>query len=93
VGDRTSMTCAVVKGDLPLTVTWRKDGVSIDPSHRMAVTAVDQYNSMLVIESLMAEHTGNYTCVVRNLAAEVENTQVLLVNGNDHMPTKIRNLF
>jgi hypothetical protein len=78
------MTCAVVKGDLPLTVTWRKDGVAIDLSHRMSVTAVDQYNSMLVIESLTAEHTGNYTCVVRNLAAEVENTQALLVNGN-HM--------
>lgn len=82
------MTCSVVKGDLPLTITWRKDGRSIDPSQRMSVTQVDQYNSILVIENLSAEHTGNYSCVVRNLAAEVDSTQALLVNGNRIGKTK-----
>lgn len=30
VGDRTSIQCVVVTGDLPLTFTWLKDNVPID---------------------------------------------------------------
>lgn len=82
VGDRATLTCSVVKGDLPLTITWLKDRRNIDPSQRMAITQVDQYDSILVIDHLSSDHTGNYTCAVRNLAAEVEITQALLVNGN-----------
>lgn len=48
----------------------------------MSVTQVDQYNSILVIEHLSSDHTGNYSCAVKNLAAEVDSTQALLVNGN-----------
>ncbi|XP_055627632.1 cell adhesion molecule Dscam2 isoform X6 [Toxorhynchites rutilus septentrionalis] len=80
VGDRASITCSVIKGDIPLTITWRKDGRPIDPSQRMSVTQVDQYNSILVIENLSADHTGNYSCVVRNSASETEGSQSLLVN-------------
>ncbi|XP_055845691.1 cell adhesion molecule Dscam2 isoform X10 [Episyrphus balteatus] len=80
MGDRASLTCSVVKGDLPITITWRKDNRLIDPSQHMSVKQVDQYNSILVIENLGSDHTGNYSCVVRNLAAEVENSQALLVN-------------
>nr|XP_029721995.1 Down syndrome cell adhesion molecule-like protein Dscam2 isoform X6 [Aedes albopictus] len=80
VGDRASITCSVIKGDIPLTINWRKDGRPIDPSQRMSVTQVDQYNSILVIENLSADHTGNYSCVVRNTASETEGSQSLLVN-------------
>ncbi|XP_055378995.1 cell adhesion molecule Dscam2 isoform X4 [Condylostylus longicornis] len=80
MGDRASLTCSVVKGDLPLTISWRKDIRPIDPSLHMSVKQVDQYNSILVIENLGSDHTGNYSCVVKNSAAEVENTQSLLVN-------------
>ncbi|XP_044570734.1 Down syndrome cell adhesion molecule-like protein Dscam2 isoform X8 [Drosophila ananassae] len=80
MGDRASLTCSVVKGDLPLTINWRKDGRPIDPTQHMSVKQVDQYNSILVIENLGSDHTGNYSCVVRNSAAEVENSQALLVN-------------
>ncbi|XP_052566813.1 cell adhesion molecule Dscam2 isoform X6 [Culex pipiens pallens] len=80
VGDRASITCSVIKGDIPLTINWKKDGRPIDPSQRMSVTQVDQYNSILVIENLSADHTGNYSCVVRNSASETEDSQALLVN-------------
>lgn len=66
----------------PLTITWRKDGRPIDPSQHMSIKHVDQYNSILVIENLGSDHTGNYSCCVRNAAAQVENSQSLLVNGN-----------
>lgn len=84
VGDRASLTCSVTKGDLPLTITWHKDGRSIDSNQlvSMSVSNVDQFTSILLIESLAQEHNGNYSCVVRNLAAEVSHTHQLVVNGN-----------
>lgn len=81
VGDRASLTCSVIKGDLPLTITWRKDNRIIDASQHISIKQVDHYNSILVIENLGPDHTGNFTCSCRNSAAEVEIAQSLLVNG------------
>lgn len=52
------------------------------PSERVSVTNMDQYNSILMIEHLSPDHNGNYSCVARNLAAEVSHTQRLVVHGN-----------
>lgn len=82
VGERASLTCSVTKGDLPLTIAWLKDGRPLDPSQRVSITQVDQFNSILLIESLSPDHNGNYSCVARNMAAEVSRTQQLMVNGN-----------
>lgn len=72
----------MTKGDLPLTISWHKDGRTLDPAQMVSITQVDQFTSILLIESLSPGHNGNYSCVVRNLAAEVSHTQQLVVNGN-----------
>lgn len=82
LGERTTLTCSVTRGDLPLSITWLKDGRSMGPSERVTVTNMDQYNSILMIESLSPDHNGNYSCVARNVAAEVSHTQRLVVHGN-----------
>lgn len=82
LGERTTLTCSVTRGDLPLSISWLKDGRSMGPSERVSVTNMDQYNSILMIESLSPDHNGNYSCVARNLAAEVSHTQRLVVHGN-----------
>ncbi|XP_029043947.1 Down syndrome cell adhesion molecule-like protein Dscam2 isoform X5 [Osmia bicornis bicornis] len=82
LGERTTLTCSVTRGDLPLTISWLKDGRAMGPSERVTVTNMDQYNSILMIESLSPDHNGNYSCVARNLAAEVSHTQRLVVHGN-----------
>lgn len=82
VGDRASITCSVTKGDLPLTISWHKDSRTVDPTHTISITQVDQFTSILVIDSLSPEHNGNYSCVVTNAAATVSHTQQLVVNGN-----------
>ncbi|PSN52800.1 Down syndrome cell adhesion molecule-like protein Dscam2 [Blattella germanica] len=80
VGERATLTCSVTKGDLPLTIEWQKDGRPLDSNQRVSITQVDQFNSILLIESLSPDHNGNYSCVARNLAAEVSRTQQLVVN-------------
>ncbi|XP_053996010.1 cell adhesion molecule Dscam2-like isoform X7 [Hylaeus anthracinus] len=84
LGERTTLTCSVTRGDLPLSISWLKDGRSMGPSERVSVTNMDQYNSILMIESLSPDHNGNYSCVARNLAAEVSHTQRLVV----HVPPR-----
>ncbi|XP_058796799.1 cell adhesion molecule Dscam2 [Phymastichus coffea] len=84
LGERTTLTCSVSRGDLPLTIFWLKDGRTLGPSERVTVTSVDQFNSILMIESLSPDHNGNYSCVARNLAAEVSHTQRLVV----HVPPR-----
>lgn len=82
LGDRASLTCSVTKGDQPLTITWQKDGRTLEHNQKVSISLVDQYTSILLIEYLSQEHNGNYSCVVRNSAAEVSHTHQLVVNGN-----------
>ncbi|XP_033224907.1 Down syndrome cell adhesion molecule-like protein Dscam2 [Belonocnema kinseyi] len=84
LGERTTLTCSVTRGDLPLSISWLKDGRSMGPSERVTITNMEQFSSILMIESLSPDHNGNYSCVARNLAAEVSHTQRLVV----HVPPR-----
>ncbi|KAE9541724.1 hypothetical protein AGLY_003715 [Aphis glycines] len=80
VGERASITCSVISGDLPLTIAWSKDydGGPLGPA--ATVTRVDNYNSVLAFETLGPQHTGNYSCEAGNHAARRVVTQRLIVN-------------
>ncbi|XP_034940449.1 Down syndrome cell adhesion molecule-like protein Dscam2 isoform X4 [Chelonus insularis] len=84
LGERTSFTCSVTRGDQPVRITWLKDGRALGPSERVSITNVDQYNSILMIESLSPDHNGNYSCVASNPAAEVSHMQQLVVHVPPH---------
>jgi hypothetical protein len=72
----------VSQGDLPLRLTWLKDGENLLSSSSVNISYLDQYTSILSITSLSQMHTGNYTCVAGNQADEVKFTAILLVKGN-----------
>jgi len=103
VGDRTSIQCVVVTGDLPLTFVWLKDHYSsLSPTTTTSTTSIstssttstdittrqyDEFTSALSIGSITRAHSGNYTCRVSNAAATVTHTAQLQVNGNTHLTT------
>lgn len=93
VGDRASIPCSVVKGDLPISIKWAKNKSPVDQGQGISITQVDHYNSILVIEHLTAVHSGNYSCTVSNPAAEMESSQMLLVNGKQNGLTLLNNLL
>lgn len=81
LGERLTLTCAIVKGDLPLIISWTLDGRPVITSsvstgtgpvsssqQQLAIKAVqiDAYTSLLSIDSLRPVHSGNYTCNVRH---------------------------
>ncbi|XP_006558173.1 dscam family member AbsCAM isoform X3 [Apis mellifera] len=82
-GMRTRTVCGVAAGDPPLTISWLKDGQSpfpLPPNLASAnISQLDPYSSLLSITNLAAEHSGDYTCVAANPAAEVRYTAKLQV--------------
>lgn len=79
-GARVHVTCVVSQGDIPVKITWLKDGRPLKP--REATThQIDEYDLALRIQSASPIHDGNYTCVASNDAAKVTHTAPLLVHG------------
>lgn len=80
-GALARLTCVVYQGDLPLIITWQKDGGPILPSLGINIRKVDIYTSIMTIDHVEAKHGGNYTCTAQNQAASASHTAVLVVNG------------
>lgn len=79
LGDRISVQCVVVSGDLPITFVWLKDGEP--PPESETLIRSNPFTSDLSIESIAATHSGNYTCRASNQAATVSHMAPLSVNG------------
>jgi len=79
---RTRTVCGVSRGDAPLKLIWLKDGEPLPDLLGANVTMLDQYSSLLSIPSLSATHSGEYTCVAKNPAAEIKYTALLQVKGS-----------
>lgn len=75
------VSCVVFQGDLPLEITWTKDGQRISPDDGINISKFDDYSSILTIGSVTPKHTGNYTCDARNHASMSSHTAELIVNG------------
>ncbi|XP_064157717.1 cell adhesion molecule DSCAM isoform X2 [Anguilla rostrata] len=78
IGQRVFIPCVVVSGDLPIYITWHKDGKPIPASLGVTIDNID-FTSSLRISNLSVEHNGNYTCIARNDAATVEHQSQLNV--------------
>lgn len=78
---RTRTVCGVSSGDAPLSLHWLKDGEPLPLLLGANITSLDQYSSLLSIPSLSASHSGDYTCVASNPAAEIKFTAQLQVKG------------
>lgn len=71
------------QGDSPLKVSWTFHGP--DSSTRtqsgVQVVKVGEKSSLLIIDSVTSEHSGNYTCSAKNAAGETNYTAEVVVNG------------
>ncbi|XP_058804449.1 cell adhesion molecule Dscam2 isoform X4 [Phymastichus coffea] len=80
-GDMTTITCAVIKGDSPLSIEVMfnenpiesgKNGITVSDSGKRA--------KQMIIEAVEALHAGEYTCIASNVAGSVSRSAVLAVN-------------
>lgn len=80
-GDNAQLTCHVSKGDRPLQLSWSFHGRELSSHMGLATTKIGDSISVLVIASVAAGHSGNYTCTARNPAGVANHTATLQVNG------------
>ncbi|XP_074593224.1 cell adhesion molecule Dscam1-like [Brevipalpus obovatus] len=77
-GRRAGAACIVSAGDLPIRISWLKDGQNISDYLNPVIDTKD-FSSFLTIERVSKEHSGLYTCLAENPAASANHSASLLV--------------
>ena len=80
-GQDITVMCAVPDGDLPIDITWYLNGRSIVEYSGISTSKVGKRNQALSIDSVSAEHSGNYTCSAKNSGGSATYTTELKVYG------------
>lgn len=80
-GESASVQCTISGGDLPMTVQWLLNGAEIPAYLEVSTSKIGKRINVLSIESVKADHRGNYSCVATNLAGSAEFTAPLVVIG------------
>lgn len=81
-GEPVSVHCTITGGDLPVNVSWTLNGLSIEPSYLdIFIEKRGHRINNLMIDSVSAKHSGNYTCIAQNTAGVVQHSAELIVNG------------
>lgn len=80
-GEPSSVGCVILGGDLPINVTWFKDGYPIDVDIGITFANLGKRTHILNIDNASENHTGNYTCNALNSAGIAQHSATLIVNG------------
>ena len=82
MGDVLSITCVVLKGDLPLDMHWTLNSEPIiTGKNGFTILKLNTRTSYLSVDALEAKHRGSYRCIAMNLAGLAEYAAELQVNG------------
>lgn len=84
IGQLLYIPCVVSSGDMPIRITWRKDGQVIISGSGVTIES-KEFMSSLQISSVSLKHNGNYTCIASNDAATVSRERQLIVRGEEAM--------
>lgn len=74
-------SCTVNKGDFPIDIYWKFNERRIASEGGITISRTNQRMSVLTIESVRDRDSGQYTCVAKNKAGQVEQMATLEVNG------------
>lgn len=77
-GTRPKFHCTVSEGDPPILIQFLKDGEAL-PERVKVEFKVDEY-ATLSFASVVAEDSGNYTCIASNMAAVTTKSIVMKVD-------------
>lgn len=79
--DSVQLTCYVGKGDTPLSITWTLNEKKILSHSGVTIVPIGERTSLLIINSVQAEHAGVFTCHASNKAGQSSHNATLFVNG------------
>lgn len=79
-GSSVQVLCGITSGDKPVYFSWLKDGQHIPTGLGVQEKSLNEF-SFLIFSHVTSKHSGEYTCVASNSAAEVNHTARLAVKG------------
>lgn len=79
--DVVSIVCTVNRGDFPVDIYWTLNNVTVNKVNGISVTRTSKKISQLSIDSVQADHSGEYTCHAKNSAGVAIHSATLHVNG------------
>lgn len=80
-GETASLQCSITKGDNPVEINWYINGKPTSYYEGVYTGKLGKRMSSLSIESVGADHSGDYTCSATNTAGSTNFTTTLSVNG------------
>ncbi|XP_051980649.1 titin-like, partial [Xyrauchen texanus] len=90
VGGEVSLQC-VLKGSLPMTVSWMKDNHEIKESEHIQMT-FENWAAVVHISSVQLIHCGKYTCQAQNEAGSQKCTTELVVKEPANITEKAKSI-
>jgi len=81
VDRRAGAACIVSAGDLPIKISWMKDGQPLSNELGASISTND-FTSFLAFTQVSRKHNGNYTCIAENPATKANYTAAMMVQGN-----------
>lgn len=80
-GEGVQVMCHVPKGDKPLSFKWSFSGGDVSFLPGVNIMNVGDMGSALIIPTVTAKHSGNYTCTASNIVANTSHHATLNVKG------------
>lgn len=80
-GDFVQVTCNVMRGQIPISISWSLEGDVISSEPSITTTMIGSRTSILMISSVGYRHSGKYTCIAKNNAGTTFQSTKLKVNG------------
>lgn len=84
-GEGVQVMCHVPKGDTPLTFVWTFSSGDVSALAGVNIMNVGDRGTALIIPSVTAIHSGNYSCTVSNAVASAVHYTMLNVKGTMDM--------
>lgn len=73
--------CITLKGSAPLQYSWTRNSEPVLADSNTELTTIENTMSTLTIKSVESNHSGNYTCNVRNTYGHDQISVNLHVKG------------
>ena len=93
LGQRVSMLCSAIDGDLPMKIRWFRNDIPLPQSagslsgdrrrvsEGISIMEIGDYESVLRIDNLRPDHNANFTCIAENDGGIAQRSQTLRVKG------------
>lgn len=81
LGMSAQTQCIVSEGDTPIDIRWTISSSMRTSMAGITITKIGSKSSILLIDSVEASHSGNYTCTATNSAGSLNYTAQLTVVG------------